>query len=242
MVFAGQDGSGRRAVAALYGRALAEIGAVAHGAVHWVPLSAFPVRWPGQAEIFAAATLEEAAGGLLLLEADHEFGQWPAPPRDAVLAALPAGVANAPGMSVVLSGESAQLGRDLAAHPQLAACFAERIQFGGYSAAELAGLAARYLTARGFSVEDGTAEALAECFRSAPPGVGAWDAHLLAAYLADEIGSHAVQAADVPQLTWDQAAPGADGEVAPAPTPDEQPAPPDEAPEASQDNALLARS
>jgi len=205
LVFAGRDGSGRRAVAALYARALAEQGVSGTGALLWVPLSGFPARWPGQAETFAAAVFAEAAGGLLLLEADQAFARWPAEERGRVLGSLPPVVARSPDVVLVLSGEPRQLAGVLRGDDKLAGCFAEYVPFGDYSGADLAELARRYLASRGFAVGEQARAALLECFATAPRGTGAWDAYRVAAYLAQESAGPAVQAADVPMLTWDDA-------------------------------------
>jgi hypothetical protein len=85
----------------------------------------------------------------------------------------------------------------------LAGCFAERLRFDDYSSADLVELVCRYLRPRGYRVDDEARAALTGCFDSAPPGTGAWDAHQLAAYLAEQARSPDIQAADVPVLTWD---------------------------------------
>ena len=203
LVFSGLDGSGRRAVAALYARALAELGLSATGALHWVLLSGFPARWPGQAEAFAAAAFEEALGGLLLLEADVPFALRPAQERERVLDAIVPAAASHPGAALVLSVQPDQLPGLVSGHEDLAGCFDGCLQFAGYSSAELAELVCRYLSPRGYQVDDQARAALIGCFDAAPPGTGAWDAHQLAAYLAAQAQSPAIVAAHVPMLDWD---------------------------------------
>ncbi|MFK4104982.1 right-handed parallel beta-helix repeat-containing protein [Streptomyces sp. NPDC019531] len=186
VVFAGKEGSGRGAVARLYARCLAEYGLLETGAVHRQALSAFPAGWREQAETFAAAVFDEAAGGLLLLELDQAFQARPESERGAVMSALRAAADGNGEVALVLCGEQSLLAEALNARPgsELAACFAEYLPFPDYSGAELAELAWRYLTVRGFSVDAPVRTSLAEHFTESPPPAGAYGAHRFAERLA----------------------------------------------------------
>lgn len=196
LVFAGRQGSGRGAVAGLYARCLAEYGLLRTGAVHRQVLSAFPAGWREQAGTFAAALLDEVAGGLLLLELDHAFQARPESERGAVVSALRAAVEGNSEVALVLCGEEAALAELLNARPgsELAACFAEYLPFADYSGAELAELSLRYLTVRGFTVEDHVRASLAEHFTESPVPAGAHGAHRFAERLA-AAGSPAIRPA-----------------------------------------------
>jgi Holliday junction resolvasome RuvABC ATP-dependent DNA helicase subunit len=206
LVFAGRDGAGRRSVAALYARALAETGQCANGALHWVPFTDIPARWPGQAEMYTATLLAEADGGMLFLEADKAFWGRPDAERDRVLAALPAAIRSQPGVVLVLSGPAAELESVLRASPALAGCFAEYLRFSDYSAADLAELAGRRLAARGCVAGEDTVRALHEVFGAGLPGAGAWHAHRVAAYLAAAAAEKNVTPDDVAAMLRDAAA------------------------------------
>lgn len=186
LVFAGRQGSGRSAVAGLYARCLAEHGLLESGAVHRQVLSAFPARWREQAETFAAALFDEAAGGLLLLELDEAFQGRPESERGAVMSALRTAVEAGGELALVLCGDEPHLAEALNAPPgtELAACFAEYLPFADYSGTELAELALRYLTARGFTVDDHVRDSLSEHFTDFPPPEGAYGAHRFAERLA----------------------------------------------------------
>jgi Holliday junction resolvasome RuvABC ATP-dependent DNA helicase subunit len=186
LVFAGKQGSGRGAVARLYARCLAEYGLLDTGAVHRQALSAFPAGWREQAETYAAALFDEAAGGLLLLELDQAFQARPESERSAVMSALRAAAETNVEVALVLCGEEATLAEVLNARPgsELAACFAEYLPFTDYTGAELAELSLRYLTARGFTVEDHVRSSLVEHFTDSPPPAGAYGAHRFAERLA----------------------------------------------------------
>ncbi|MFI7499922.1 right-handed parallel beta-helix repeat-containing protein [Streptomyces sp. NPDC049687] len=219
LVFAGNQGSGRRAVAGLYARCLAENGLLETGAVHRQALSAFPAGWREQAETFAAAVFGEAAGGLLLLELDQAFQDRPEGERGAVMSALRAAADGNAEVALVLCGEEPTLVEALNASPgsELAACFAEYLPFADYSGAELAELALRYLTARGFTVGDHVRSSLAEHFTDSPPPAGAYGAHRFAERLA-AADSPAIR----PATRADAAGPGSDGA---GPTPPEKDSP-----------------
>jgi hypothetical protein len=200
LAFAGDDGSGRRAVAELYARALAELGLVATGALDWVPLTDFPARWPGQAERYAEWLLARTDGGLLFLEADEMFADRLEVERTRVLEALPRALRRFPDAVLVLAGDDALLSGALRDVEELAECFAEYVRFDAYSAPELAELAARRLTARGCTVGEGVSEALTEYFLGAVAGTGAWDAHRLAAYLSEVVPGPVITATDLSGL------------------------------------------
>ncbi|MCX5135007.1 right-handed parallel beta-helix repeat-containing protein [Streptomyces sp. NBC_00340] len=178
VILEGAPGSGRRAVAAAYGRALAEHGVVASGAFTHVPLSAVPARWPEQPHAYLAHTFREATGGLLVVEADHAFERRPAAERDAVIDALAAGAASrdAQGAVLVLSGSAPYLMDLLRDRTDLAASFAEYLRLPSWTGAGLAELTRRRLAVLGFEVDDDVAAALA----GQDPAHGAHGAHRLA--------------------------------------------------------------
>ena len=197
LVFAGNPGSGRQAVARLYARALCDRGLAVTAAVYRVLLSAFPARWAGQAEMFAAAAFAEADQGLLLLEADEHFTEAPSTEQDGVLDGIVATCRETPGVTLVLSGGQEYLDAVLRDHAALAGCFAGYLKFPDYSAAELTELARRYLLARGYDLTEEAGRTLTESFAEAPPGFSAWDAHRFAAYVADTAGSPVIEVADL---------------------------------------------
>ncbi|HEY0716922.1 MAG TPA: right-handed parallel beta-helix repeat-containing protein [Streptosporangiaceae bacterium] len=195
LVFAGPDGSGRRAVARLYARALREAGLIQTGTATWQPLSQVPARWAGQAETFVTAAFVEANGGLLLLAADAPFAGRPGEERSRVFTAVAALARANPHVPVVLQGEPEFLDAALRADPALAACFAGHARFASYTAAQLAELARRYLMARGYEVGEASGRALASWFGTAPEGATARDAHQFAAHLAEAARSPVIELA-----------------------------------------------
>ncbi|MEU8715904.1 right-handed parallel beta-helix repeat-containing protein [Streptomyces sp. NPDC048663] len=183
VILEGTPGSGRRAVAAAYGRALAACGVVPHGAFTHLSLSAVPARWPSQPPAFLAHLFQEAAGGLLVAETDPAFDERPAGEQDAVLDALAATAASrdADGPVLVLSGSGPRLLDRLRDHTDLAALFAEYVQLPVWTGDGLAELTRRRLTALGFRVGEEIVAALA----GQDPAYGALGAHLLAHGIAD---------------------------------------------------------
>ena len=203
LAFAGYDGSGRRAVAELYARALAELGFLRTGALDWAPLTDFPARRPAQAGRYADWLLARSYGGLLLLEADGVFWQWPRDRRTRVLSALPDAARRFPDAVIVLSGEPDPLSAALRDDPDLVACFPTHVRFDRYAPAELTELAVRRLIARGCALGDGIRAALTGYFRQAEEAndvsgpIGAWDAHRLAVYLDEAAPGPEITPADV---------------------------------------------
>ncbi len=200
LIVEGAPGSGRRSVASLYARSLGELGLVSTGAMRQLPLSGFPARWPGQAGAFAAAVFNDAEGGVLLLQLDAAFAGLPAGQQLAILEALPLAVATHPQVTLLLSGEPPWLARLLGKRTDLAACFAGRVVFAAYSAAELAELARRYLLAHGCDLDEPAAGQLAGYFAASPSRAGVPDAHEVAARLARTATSRTVSADDLAVL------------------------------------------
>ncbi|WP_371503122.1 right-handed parallel beta-helix repeat-containing protein [Kitasatospora sp. NBC_00374] len=196
LVLEGRSGSGRRSITRLYGRALAELDLAATGAVHEAALSAFPSRWHGQVETYAAALFEEAAGGVLLLEADRALAERPEDERRAVLEAVRAR-AQETDLVLVLSGEPAPLADVLRESPALAGCFAEYLRLTPYAPEELAELVLRRLARQGRAVDADLAGALGEHFADHPLPDGAHGAHRYADRLARLAPSRTIRPADL---------------------------------------------
>ncbi|MEU8788313.1 right-handed parallel beta-helix repeat-containing protein [Streptomyces sp. NPDC048643] len=197
IVLEGAPGSGRRAVAAAYARALAEHGVMASGAFGHVPLSAVPARWPEQPRAYLAHTFREAAGGLLVAEADAAFERRPAAERDAVVDALAAQAASrdAYGAVLVLSGGAPYLMDLLRDRTDLAASFAEYLRLPSWTGAGLADLTRRRLAVLGFEMNDEVAAALA----GQDPAHGAHGAHRLADRVAARARARRLVLDDLPE-------------------------------------------
>ncbi|MFE3885221.1 right-handed parallel beta-helix repeat-containing protein [Streptomyces lydicus] len=185
VVLAGEQGSGRRAVATLYAKCLAETGVLRNGAVHRVALSQVPAGRPEEARAFAAWLFGEADGGVLDLELDAAFAARSEAERGMVWEALVASAVRNPQTVWVLRGSDAGLGPTLRERPDVARCFAEYLRFPDYTAEELAGLMCRRLAARGHTVGEATHTALSGRIAGQMPGDGARGAHRLADRIAD---------------------------------------------------------
>ncbi|MFJ9564787.1 right-handed parallel beta-helix repeat-containing protein [Streptomyces fuscichromogenes] len=195
VVLEGPPGSGRRAVAAAYGRALAELGVVPSGAFTHVPLSAVPARWPAQPRAFLADVFRRAAGGLLTVTADPAFDSRPEPERHAVVDALAveAAARDPYGPVLVLCGGAPRLMELLRARTDLAGAFAEYLRLPAWTGTDLAELTRRRLTALGFDVPDDVRGALA----AQDPAHGAYGAHRLADRIAVRAAASALVLADL---------------------------------------------
>ncbi|MEW1824116.1 right-handed parallel beta-helix repeat-containing protein [Streptomyces sp. NPDC088196] len=187
VVLEGAPGSGRRAVAAAYGRDLAELGILPSGVLTHVPLSAVPARWEAQPRTYLADAFRRAAGGLLLAEADLAFDARPEAERRSVLDALAAQAAarDAHGAVLVLSGAGPRLMELLRTRADLAGTFAEFLRLPAWTGGGLAELTRRRLTALGFDVPDDVVTALA----AQDPAQGAHGAHRLADRVAGRAGA-----------------------------------------------------
>ncbi|MCA1223488.1 right-handed parallel beta-helix repeat-containing protein [Streptomyces sp. 8L] len=184
VVLEAPPGTGRRALARLYARSLAELGVVPTGAVHHLPLASVPVRWAEQPRFVLAAAFEEAAGGVLMPEIDPAFDRRAEPERAAVLDALARAVAAVPETPVVLLGRPPHLMDLMRERIDLAQAFAAFLPLDPYGPEQLAKLVERRLTELGFRLAPETAGSMADRFAEGPAGGGAYGAHRLAERLA----------------------------------------------------------
>ncbi|MCX4460791.1 right-handed parallel beta-helix repeat-containing protein [Streptomyces sp. NBC_01728] len=182
IVLEGAPGSGRRAVAAAYGRTLAERGVIPSGVLAHMPLSTVPARWPVQPLAYVTHMFREAAGGILVAEIDPAFDERTMDEQNAVIDALAAAaeVRDPDGLVLVLSGSGPHLMNLLRERTDLAAAFAEYLRLPAWTGDGLAELTRRRLTALGFEVSDEIVAALA----GQDPAHGAHGAHRLADHIA----------------------------------------------------------
>ncbi|MDT0464430.1 right-handed parallel beta-helix repeat-containing protein [Streptomyces gibsoniae] len=217
VVLEGPLGSGRRALARVYGRCLTEAGLLTTGTVHEVRLSALPARWPEQPAYRLAAALEEAEGGLLVLNLDDAFGRRPQTERAAVLDGLARLAATPGGTVLTLCGSPAELRELTRERGEIVHEFAEYLRLDPYTADQAIALMRRQLLGFGFKLSDEAAKVLAASFEASPPRGGAWEAHRLAERLAASARTRTVSASDLPQPpATPDAAPG-QAPAAPAP-------------------------
>ncbi|MET9914410.1 right-handed parallel beta-helix repeat-containing protein [Streptomyces sp. NPDC006476] len=199
IVLDGALGSGRRSVARLYGRCLAELGLLPTGVTCYLPLSVVPARWPGQPRAYLASVVEEAAGGVFIPDVDAAFVRRSAEDRAAVIEALVT-TAGAPGASaLVLCGEGPPLTNLLRERADLARLFAEYLTLPPYYPAQLAELTARHLGRLGHTVPDEVTATLADVYAQTTPAVGAHGAHRVAARIASRARSTEISTADLPR-------------------------------------------
>jgi SpoVK/Ycf46/Vps4 family AAA+-type ATPase len=184
VVLEAPPGSGRRTLAALYARSLAELGLVTTGAVHRIALASVPVRWAEQPRFVLAAAFEEAAGGVLAPEIDPAFDRRTEPERAAILDALARAMAAVPETPVVLLGRPPHLMDLMRERIDLAQAFAAYLAFEPYTAQQVAALVELRLAALGFRLAPETGEAMADLFAERPPTGGAYGANRLGDRLA----------------------------------------------------------
>lgn len=200
VVLEGPPGSGRRALARLYGRCLAELGLLTTGTPHHVALSSVPVRWAEQPTLVLRSAMEEAEGGLLVAEIDPAFDRRAAPERAAVLDALATVLAAVPETPVALLGRPPHLMDVMRAHMNLATAFAEYLVLDPYTSEQLTELVRRRLTLLGFRLAPETVPALSEWFGAHESARGAHTAHRLAERLAAQARTRTVAPDDLARV------------------------------------------
>ncbi|MGW4482238.1 right-handed parallel beta-helix repeat-containing protein [Amycolatopsis sp. NPDC004368] len=198
LVISGERGSGRAEFAKLYARSLAELGLVNVGQLVRCSVAAdlFP-RWPGQAEHLVRTAMDDASGGVLVLDVDGDWEVAVHSPGVEVVEAVAEAVTRRPADPVVvLTGQSQRVSALLGAVPSLRSAFTVGWELGEYTVDELAEIAVRLLVRRGHDVPDDVREALAHELAAASEHT-AFAAHELARTLSIAAASRTLAAADL---------------------------------------------
>jgi nitrous oxidase accessory protein NosD len=196
VVIGGSRGNGRAEFARRYAFALADLGVVRTGHLVRVAVAneLYP-GWPGQAGSLVAAALDDAAGGVLVVDLDGSWSAEPQAPGIEVFEQL--AEAMRPGAPVVvLTGTDARLVAVLNLVPQLRGRFSDGWQVAKYTVDELAGAAARLLARRGHEVPDDVRDAIAAHF-AAHPEITVHEAHRFALALAAAAAARTLTTADL---------------------------------------------
>ncbi|MFI5607334.1 right-handed parallel beta-helix repeat-containing protein [Amycolatopsis sp. NPDC051903] len=198
LVISGERGSGRAEFAKLYALSLAELGLVSVGQLVRCSVAAdlYP-RWPGQAEHLVRTALDDASGGVLVLDVD---GDWEIAPHSSgaeVVEAVAEAVTRRPADPVVvLTGETRRVADLLGLVPSLRSSFTVGWELGEYTVDELAEAAVRLLVRRGHDVPDDVRDALGHELAAASEHT-VYAAHELARTLSIAAASRTLAAADL---------------------------------------------
>ncbi|MGM1060382.1 right-handed parallel beta-helix repeat-containing protein [Saccharothrix sp. Mg75] len=197
-VLTGPRGTGRSEVARLYAQALAELDLVGAGHVVRVRVGTdLCPRWPGQAASLVGRAFEDAAGGVLVLDADAGWPTDSAERRAETAEALVHAVRrDADTVVVLLVGERHAVRELIGLDQSLAGCFAEAWEFAEPSVDDLLRMTVRHLSRRGHEVPDDAVVALRARIEGSADRT-AHGAHRLAEHLAATAASRTLTAADL---------------------------------------------
>ncbi|MFJ1767313.1 right-handed parallel beta-helix repeat-containing protein [Amycolatopsis sp. NPDC088138] len=198
VVLSGERGSGRAEFARLYARGLAELGLVGVGQLvrRSVAQDLMP-RWPGQAEHLVRTALDDASGGVLVLDLDGEWESTVHTSGHEVLEALAEAVGRRPADPVVvLTGEPRRVRTLAGLVPSLRDRFPAVWELGEYTVDELGEIAVRLLVRGGHEVPDDVRDALAHELAAASERT-VHAAHELARTLSATAASRTLAAADL---------------------------------------------
>lgn len=198
VVLGGVRGSGRSEVARLYAQCLAELDLIGIGQVTRVSFAGdLRPHWPGQADALVSRAFEDAAGGVLVVDADGDWAADPADPRAEISEALVEAIRRHPAdLVVVMLGEQTTLVPLFELVPALGGAFGEGWDIEEYSVDDLTEIAVRSLSRRGHQVPDDVRGAVSEQIaESGERTVRA--AHRLADRLAVTAASRTLASADL---------------------------------------------
>ncbi|MEV6694852.1 right-handed parallel beta-helix repeat-containing protein [Micromonospora sp. NPDC051196] len=164
IVIAGQPGTGRREFARLYAMLLSELKLVPIGQqVRMSTRDQLAPQWAGQAGDLIRAALQEAAGGVLIVEVAGEEQD-----TEVVGALVEQVRADPGGPVVVIVGEPTGLAALRSAVPGIAEAFGREWTVPAYSAPELGEIAVRHLLRRGHIIPDEVRAAIVELAANLP--------------------------------------------------------------------------
>jgi hypothetical protein len=188
----GLAGSGRSEVAGLYAAALSELALVPVGQLVRVATGTdLAALWPGQAQSLVRAAMDDAAGGVLLVEYEPGEGS-----DEAVEALVEQMRAAAGDPVVVLIGQSDALSTLRRAVPGVVDVFGQQWTMPAYAAADLGEIVVRHLVRRGHEVPADVRAAIVELSVKLPqPTVRA--AHAFASSLSRTAASRTLALADL---------------------------------------------
>ncbi|HUQ54864.1 right-handed parallel beta-helix repeat-containing protein [Lentzea sp.] len=197
VVIGGRRGGGRGEIARLYAQCLSELNLVRTGHVLRVSIATdLRPQWPGQGERLMRTALDDAVGGVLVLDMD---GDWDNDQGLEVVETLVAGMHR--GQTdpvVVMIGEHKRLVSLSRQLPALSGCFTQIWDLAEYSVRELATIAVRELVRHGHEVPDEVREAIAERLAGSVDRETVYAAHQLARRLARTAASRTLALADLP--------------------------------------------
>ncbi|RMI32006.1 AAA family ATPase, partial [Streptomyces triticirhizae] len=169
VVFSGAPGTGKTTVARLYGKLLAELGAVSSG--HFVEVSRAELVGVGLGETSqkTRAVFQRARGGVLFVDEAYtlsrQFGVGTDFGQEAIDALVKLMEDHRDEVVVVFAGYSAEMRAFLDANPGLRSRVSRTIEFPDYGPAELVEIFRRTADRYGLRVPEATGEALLAHFR-----------------------------------------------------------------------------
>ncbi|GAA4128316.1 AAA family ATPase [Actinomadura keratinilytica] len=170
VIFSGGPGTGKTTVARLYGRLLAELGAVSSG--HFVEVSRAELVGSALGETAAKTTavFDEARGGVLFVDEAYtlsrRFGSGADFGQEAIDTLVKLMEDHRDEVVVVFAGYSAEMREFLDANPGLKSRISRTIEFPDYSPSELVEIVRRTADRYGFRLADATREALLAHFQN----------------------------------------------------------------------------
>ncbi|KOV81021.1 sporulation protein [Nocardia sp. NRRL S-836] len=171
LVFDGPPGTGKTAVARLYGELLAAIGVLREGHLVEIGCESLLGHYAGHSAQLIEDAFERARGGVLLI--DETTGTTPASEdsrQESVAALVRLLGDHSDDTVVVIASRSAAMRRFLRTTPGLAAHFPRRVEFTDYPTADLVTIVHRMAVSNGYECAPDTVAALHGHFSALPRG------------------------------------------------------------------------
>ncbi|GAA4881377.1 right-handed parallel beta-helix repeat-containing protein [Kitasatospora terrestris] len=175
LVFAGPPGTGKTTVARLYGSILAELGVLAGGQLVETARADLVASVIGGTALKTTEVFRSALGGVLFVDEAYTLsagsgGSGPDFGREAIDTLVKLMEDHREEIVVIVAGYSTEMTDFLASNPGLASRFSRTVEFANYSDEELVTIVERAAANHGYTLADGTRDALRTLFERLPKG------------------------------------------------------------------------
>ncbi|SDP39883.1 right-handed parallel beta-helix repeat-containing protein [Actinacidiphila guanduensis] len=168
LIFAGPPGTGKTTVARLYGRILADLGALPRGHLVEVARAELVAQIVGGTAIKTTEVFNSALGGVLFIDEAYtltgEKGSGPDFGREAVDTLVKLMEDHRDEIVVIVAGYSEEMRQFLRTNAGLASRFSRTIEFENYSSPELVQIVSNMAAAHQYELAEGTVAALTRHF------------------------------------------------------------------------------
>ncbi|MCU7825994.1 right-handed parallel beta-helix repeat-containing protein [Kitasatospora sp. DSM 101779] len=211
LVFAGPPGTGKTTVARLYGSILAELGVLAGGQLVETARADLVASVIGGTALKTTEVFRSALGGVLFVDEAYTLsagsgGSGPDFGREAIDTLVKLMEDHRDEIVVIVAGYSTEMTDFLASNPGLASRFSRTVEFANYSDEDLVTIVERAAASHGYTLADGTREALRTLFERLPKGEDFGNGRAARKVFEEMVDRQATRLATCPEISDEELA------------------------------------